>query len=209
MTQDANYWINRPINDEEHDWKIKASNWLEGYTLSVQHPHRQLIIDGLKNLEPISSVLEVGCNTGPNLLRIQEIYPKVALAGIDVNQKSLEFAQQNIPKAIFKLAHYRSIPFANQSFDVVLADATLLYAGPDEIFDVLSEINRVAKRGVILVERYAPSLGGEVVGHVWGRDYKCFMIGFGWDVKVKKLTRKTWPKSINWQRYGRMYLCQK
>lgn len=205
MTQDANYWINRPKNDREKDWRYDEKTWLEGYVKSVGHPHRKLIVNALKDI-PFDSLLEIGCNTGPNLVKINKTFAGKSLAGIDVIKEALSVAKKLLPEATFKRSHYEKIPFKDKSFDVVLADATLLYADPKIISKVMFEIDRVVKNAVILVERYAPSLMGEEVGHCWGRNYAALLQALDFKVKEIPITKKDWPFSKSWPQFGRVWI---
>lgn len=205
--QNADYWKNRPIDDPEKDWKAEGT-WIDGYVASENHPHRQLIIDALDKFH-FRDVLEIGCSTGPNLSRISKKFDNVVLSGIDVNEESIERAREILPQALLKVGEYTKIPFGDRLFDVTIADATLLYASPEEIHKVIDEIDRVTKGIVILVERYSDSIDGEIVGHVWGRNYPELFTRKGFIVEGTKLDEKTWPHSENWQKHGWLYVCRR
>lgn len=198
--QDYKYWAERSLSDKEKDWLYGEKNWLEGYELSVQHEHREQIIEILKALYPFGGVLEMGCNVGPNLLRISQEFPENQMSGYDINEKAIERARELLPKATLRVGLHGQIPFSEQ-FDIVLADATLLYVPPDEIEQVMDEINRVAKKAVILVERYAEK--DEVVGNVWGRNYKKLLENRGFSVSEFPVL---WDSSENWKRHGRIWV---
>lgn len=204
--QDADYWKDRPVDDDHVDWTYNEKTWLEGYVLSVDHMHRHQITNALEKFKPFGGVLEVGCNTGANLLNISEMYPENQMAGIDVNADAIAIAKNLLPKAILEVGNYENIPFHDKSFDVVIADATLLYCGPDKINQVLDEMERVSKKGMILVERFAPSEAGEVVGNVWGRDYKTLLEKRGYEVEEDSVV---WETSKNWIKHGRLYIALK
>lgn len=204
--QDAKYWANRKLHDKEKDWNYDEFNWLEGYIASVEHPHRQQIVDIVREFFPSGSILEIGCNVGPNLLKLQEAFPETQLAGIDVNELALEKARKLLPNPIFKLGNVTSIPFESKSFNLVISDSVLLYVGPKEITQALDEIDRVTTNGIVLVERYAESLEGKVVGHVWGRDYKKLLEQRGFQVEERELI---WPTSKNWEKYGKLFVCRR
>ena len=204
--QGVDYWINRPLNDKQKDWGYGEENWIEGYVLSLDHPHRGLIVNALKSVVPFGGVLEIGCNTGSNLIRVRELWPQNQLAGIDVNGECINIASEYIPGAILEVADYNDIPFKDKEFDILIADAVLLYANPDEIETVMNEIDRVTKKAVIMIERYADSLTGEIVGHVWGRDYKKLLEQKGFKVTETPLTEDQWPTSQNWILHGRLYI---
>ena len=198
--QDTNYWINRPILDKEKDWKYDEPTWIDGYVLSVKHPHRELILETLKKVEPFGALLEVGCSVGPNLVKIEAVYPEKQLAGIDVREELIVKAQELLPKPIFKIGSVLSIPFEDKGFDVVLVDAVLMYIGPKEIEQALSELNRVASKAIILVERLTKKT--EMAGHVWGHNYPELLGKLGFQVEVRRLDENSWPDSPNWQKYG-------
>lgn len=208
MTQDYNYWANRPKNDPQKDWTYNEQNWLEGYLISANHPHRQLIIDAVRNINP-ESILEIGCSVGPNLYRLKEVFPEINLAGIDVSEISIKSAKECLPNVLLKTGNYLFIPFPDKSFDMILADATLMYAGPKEIKKAMSEINRVARMAVIIVDRFDKSLDGKIVGHVWGRNYTKILENLGFKVEETKITKETWPTSKNWVKYGRLFIARR
>jgi ubiquinone/menaquinone biosynthesis C-methylase UbiE len=204
--QDSNYWKNRPVDDPQKDWTYGENDWLQGYVLSFSHPHRQLILNEIEG----SYLLEIGCNVGPNLTLIRDKFPEMALFGMDISSIAIEKAKKiQAPNIDLFVGNYDSLPYSDNYFDVVVADATLIYSGPKEIKKVLDEINRVVKTKVVLIERYAPTLKGKEVGHVWGRDYKRLFERMGFQVTETKLTEKEWPDSKNWQKYGRLYVCRR
>jgi len=207
MTQDQTYWQNRKEEDKQVDWNYDENTWIDGYVHSQEHPHRQLILRALKDFLPIERLLEIGCNAGPNLKLIRESNEEIELHGIDISPVAIERAKVNVPSAFVKLGDYEDLPWGENVFDGVLADAVLLYADPDKFKKVLEEINRVAERFVILVERYAKE--DSIVGHVWGRDYKKYFEGYGFDVSETKITEKEWPDSKSWQKFGRIYVARR
>ena len=208
--QDFNYWATRPLDDPEKDWTYGEKDWLQGYIFSVEHPHRQLILKALEDFE-WSYLLEIGCNVGPNLALIRSRWENRALFGIDASPLAVNRSKEVLGANIeVHEGNYNQLPYPSCHFDVVLADATLLYVSPEEVDQVLSEVNRVVNKRVILVERYADSLKGEVVGHVWGRDYRTLFEKMGYKTLVdKQLTEADWPTSISWQKFGRLFMFQK
>ena len=201
---DTSYWINRPF-DSPKDWVDHQKNWIESYAYSTQHPHRQMVVDAVKEMQPLSNLLEIGCNTGANLLRIQEVFPRIKLFGLDVSGPCIKRAKEFLPSSTFKVGNYLSIPFADKSFDAVLADASLMYASPKEIGKALEEIDRVMRWAVIIVDRFDESKKGIRSGHVWARNYPALLKDFGFKTTASKITKQFWPKSIGWQKYGYLF----
>lgn len=202
---DASYWVNRPLDDKERDWAETTENWVSDYWKSRHHPHRNLILQALTEFGPLTSIAEVGCNAGPNLARINEVLPYVTLKGIDVSPLAIEAAKQYMVNySNLEVGTALRLPWDTQSIDVLLYDAVLMYVDPDGIKTAMDEIERVARKGVILVERYAKE--DALVGHVWGRDYKKLLEERGFHVQETAITKDIWPTSQNWVRYGRMYV---
>ena len=67
-------------------------------------------------------------------------------------------------------------------------------------------MDRVCSKGMILVERYADSLEGEIVGHVWGRDYSTLLKNRGFQVTESPVL---WDSSKNWQTYGKIWVAKR
>ena len=117
--------------------------------LSNPHFHRQWIIDELKKIE-FDSLLEVGCGDGENLYWIQKAFPNVKLAGIDTDDDRMNVIRTEMPSVEVLKADVGNIPFDDKSFDIVLSDAVLMYVR--EINPAINEIERVAKKAIILSE---------------------------------------------------------
>lgn len=82
-------------------WKNRRINWKDSY-FNIDHPHRKLLIDILKN-DPPGSVCEVGCASGANLWNIKKEFPNCKIAGCDVSLDAIETAKEiffgaNLPK---------------------------------------------------------------------------------------------------------------
>ncbi len=198
--QDANYWLNRPLDDKQRDWHYNESDWIWDYVASASHPHRDLIVEELNKLGSLGGILEVGCNAGPNLIRLQTAFPENQLAGIDIVSETIERAMANMSKPIFKVGNVLNIPFEDKSFDVILADAVLMYFKFSELVQALNEMNRVAKRFIVLVERVSEKEKNN--GFIWSRNYLKLLEDLGFSVQTRKLEEKDWPESEGWQKEG-------
>ncbi len=202
--EDVRYWANRPKDDERLDWRNGGGSWIDEYVASVNHPHRTLILEALKEFPGFQSLLEVGCNAGPNLLRIREAYPKARLMGIDVNYDAVQKAQEIVPNAIVHCSSVECLPpdFDGVGyFDCVLADAVLMYV--ENIGQALKEMNRVAKRGIIIFDWYAEE--ESVIDFHHARNYPKLLADLGFKTTVINLTQESWP-SEKWQKNGRLFI---
>src|SRR5258708_15166846 len=169
------------------------------YELDTNHPHRQLILDELKKLEPLAGVLEIGCNIGQNLSLIAALYPETQLAGVDINARAIAQAQQRLPKAILKVANATYLPFSDKEFDVCIIDAVWMYI--EDINQAILEAIRVSRRAIILIDFDAKR--ERLIGHTFVRDYGKLLTLKGQKVNSIKITTWLNPK---WNKYGRLYV---
>ena len=198
IPQGYEWWQKRPADDPHRDWKYDTENWLSDYMASVQHPHREAIVKVLEDMEPYESLLEIGCNVGANLAKTIG----KRLSGIDANAHAIGYARSMLGTADLRVGDFQKLPWEDKSHDIVLADAVLMYIDPEHIDATIAEIDRVARFGIVLVERYHRLLKGGIRGYVWGRNYKIILEKKGYTVQTWRITKNLWPESENWQKYG-------
>lgn len=194
----------------EREWSSKSAD--QAYWDSRQAPHRNLLVKTITKYAP-SSVLEVGCNTGPNLFRLSEALHEARLVGIDISEAAVEkgkanFEQMGITNVELHVGKADDLSrFPDKNFDVVFADAVLIYIGKDKIDAVANEMVRLARKAIILVEYHDPSSDGQGTfiyekGY-WKRDYTgLFSEREGvTDLKITKLSKELWDDAY-WIKYG-------
>jgi len=124
-----------------------------------QYPPEELVRFMARNFRAVSSksavrVLEIGCGPGPNIwYLVREDY---SVAGIDRSPTAIKqakdrlFAERlphNEPHVDLKVGDFSDLPWADNSFDVVI-DVEALYANTMvDIKKTLSEIKRTLKPG--------------------------------------------------------------
>ena len=189
----------------EKYWKNRKIDWKTAYW-TPEHPHRDLIIEGLKRFN-FGSVYEIGCGAGANLYRIHQAFPHTQFGGMDINTEAIMFAKQALPLAqILDVGVADNIFFSDKSIDVVLTDAAIIYIGKDKIDKVMKEISRIARNGVVLCEFHSKSrlkrLGLRWGSHFSAYDYEKLLTKYGfYDVKVKKIPKESWP-ILPWEKFG-------
>lgn len=122
-------------------------------------------------------VLDVGCGTGRNLIYLAKSGKTVF--GIDRNIETAMIAMKNIaaiPNAnigLFLQAEADQLPFENDSFDLVIANAMLHFAKDESHFnEILDECFRVLKPGGYFFCRTASDIGIEnLVKNQQGRTF--------------------------------------
>ena len=106
----------------------------------------------------VRSVLEVGCNVGPNLGWLGELVDPASIYAVDVNERALEVARSRYPRVNFVRASARSLPFRDRMFDLAFATGVLIHLPPEAVPVAMSEIVRCSNRYVVCGEYYAPQL---------------------------------------------------
>ncbi len=189
----------------ENMWRNKDAE-----PFDISHPHRKLLIDKISKLKPFNSVLEIGCGSASNLYLLSKNFSNIDLIGIDINEQSIRKGKDLIRKegvANIKLLNRKAdiiSKYSDKSIDIIFTDAVLLYIGPDKIDNLIKEMKRIARKGIILLEWH--NLGRDEydlhIG-VWKRDYfkllkRYFPVE---NISMYKIKKEDWPDK-NWQKYG-------
>lgn len=101
-----------------------------------------------------SSVLDVGCAKGFMLHDLTLAIPGITAKGVDVSAYAIENAIEPVRPHV-QVADVRELPFADDSFDIVISVNTVHNLDREDCGRALQEIERVAKRGsFITVDAY-------------------------------------------------------
>ena len=119
-----------------------------------REPFWQETLDRLE----VASALEVGCNVGANLRWIAPRIGAENTHGVDINEKALEIAREQIPGVDVRLAAARELPYEDASVDLAFTTGVLIHQPQDELESVMHEIVRVSRRYVLCGEYHADDL---------------------------------------------------
>lgn len=162
------FWSTRSKADAATYWNTRGA----GY--------RGLLAAMLRPFAPFTSVLEVGCHSGPNLWAIRQQFPHAHLLGLEPSEPCAKFAQvAAVREAMDRMSPPERLDFEQAAerkgevpsvgvdvfvgtapeglavfhgIDVVVTCYTLAYLGTPELERTLAEIVRIAKRGLLIVE---------------------------------------------------------
>jgi protein-L-isoaspartate(D-aspartate) O-methyltransferase len=105
-------------------------------------------------IKPGDRILDVGCGKGFLLYDFTQAVPGVSVTGLDVSEYAIAHAKEEV-RPFLQHGHARQLPFADDSFDLVVSINTLHNLYNYELFDALKEIERVGRRHkFICVESY-------------------------------------------------------
>jgi SAM-dependent methyltransferase len=105
-------------------------------------------------LTAASSLLDVGCGKGFMLHDFAESIPGIAVQGIDISEYAIDNAMPSV-RPLVQVADARALPFADDSFDLVVSINTIHNLERPELIQALREIQRVSRQhAFITVDAY-------------------------------------------------------
>lgn len=120
------------------------------YSLPIRMPYLRYEEMHIKFIENNNNVLEIGAGTGMHTCSLLETGAFVMATDISPNSVQIikKKYEKYSSKLITKVADMESLPFSNETFDVVCSAGSLSY-GDNQV--VMNEINRVLKPGGIVI----------------------------------------------------------
>lgn len=189
--------------------------------LGPDHPHRAFLVEQLGRYAPLTSVFEVGCGTGANLASLRRAFPGLALSAVDINADAVAAATDTAAQAgpgpqDIRVGRAHDLSWiADRSVDVVLADAVLMYLGPDQIDRALKEMARIARRAVVLNEWHLfepPADGARSQWYYahWVHDYTARLATVPGlkPARVERLPAGQWGAG-GWELYGALIVAER
>ena len=130
------------------------------------------IFDNLQELEHLATllpekakVLDVGCGIGIPVARFFVDYG-FSVTGIDISERMVELAKQNVPKAEFFQYDMNELVFPDNAFHCITAVYSLFHVPREKHFSILKNFHRMLKQEGILFF---------CVGHLGGDDTDEFL----------------------------------
>jgi ubiquinone/menaquinone biosynthesis C-methylase UbiE len=145
-------------------WEARSIFDVNQYLSNHDMPSRAWLASIIKNSTDyygikFPKVLEIGCGWGANLYTLSQLLPKSCeLVGIDISSASIDSGRKhlsdlNATNISLHLGRADDLNrFADNLFDVVLVDAVLMYIADDKIDKTISEMGRVSKKLIFILE---------------------------------------------------------
>jgi len=194
---------------QEWLWKRQKREEVQKYLGPGSPPHRQKLLERIENLAPFESVLEIGCATGSNLILLAKKFPNIKIQGIEINPIAVELGNEQFKKE--KISNVRLFvgraddlsQFPDKSFDIVFTGSVLMYIGPDKIKKVVSEMQRIARKAIVVAEYHSDREGALGIYNKgnWLRDYKKLFQPFSSQIEITKISPKGRGEE-DWEKLG-------
>ena len=159
-------YLARMINDKVHCMKVAkqyGKDYWDGdrrygyggykYMPGRWKPVAEELIK-IYNLKSGSKVLDIGCGKGYLLYEIKLIIPDLDITGVDSSDYGLENAKEEMKPFIYKHKAEVKLPYEDKEFDLVISLGTFHNLRLPELKIALSEMERVGKKGYIMLESY-------------------------------------------------------
>ena len=105
-------------------------------------------------LQKDSKILDIGCGKGFLLFELKKLIPTIKIIGIDISTYAIQNSKKEIKNNLKVFDATKNLPYKNKTFDLVLSLGTLHNFSLSNLFNCISEINRVGKKSYLMVESY-------------------------------------------------------
>lgn len=156
------FWANRHETWKEENNEVP---WTELYWNSYQRPYRVELRDAIaKAVHAPLSILEVGCNSGPNLRLWREQWPEVMLHGCDLNSEAIRASQEYFSDdSKVKVWQANLLQGTNvPNVDVIVSCFSLAYMSPEGLEKLLDQCWNAARVALVILEPMTDSIQSQV-----------------------------------------------
>ena len=110
------------------------------------------------NLKKGNKILDIGCAKGFMLYDFSRLITGINIAGIDISEYAIQNSLDDVKNSL-KIANAKSLPYEDNSFDLVISINSIHNLDRDELIIALQEIQRVSKKfSFITVDAYRNSV---------------------------------------------------
>ncbi len=114
--------------------------------------------------------LDLGCASGYMTAEIAKKYPEIKFTGVDIYDRAIAYATKMYPAIRFIQADALSLPFRNNTFDLIISYETFEHIKDPNLF--LKEAKRVlSKNGVFILAMDSGTLPFRLIWFIWEKSF--------------------------------------
>lgn len=146
-----------------NQYYAKTANWYDEAQLheNDEHYNALMFLRGVIAEKNYQSILDIGCGTGRALIYLKEAFPSLQTVGLEPVKELGEIAiSKDLNPEQIIIGSGQFLPFEENSFDCVTAFGVLHHI--EQPKEVISEMFRVAKRGVFISDHNIYGMGSKL-----------------------------------------------
>lgn len=109
----------------------------------------------LRSANSVTSIRELGCNIGLNLLALKRLHPDSVLSGIEINEEAAKKAEELDVAEITRGTIIE--PIDDTKVDMTFTSGVLIHINPEYLDAVYANLVNGSNRYILISEYYSPS----------------------------------------------------
>jgi len=151
----AKEWWGNPINAKEWIKRVDKKERIGDVGENTTVQSMLAIIDEVEKRDgDFKSVLEVGAGEGRIIGALSNVFPNIKCYSDDINPELSAYVGKRFPNVEARVGEIIELPFADNEVELVFTHQVLQHVCPEEMEKAISELLRVAKKEVWLIEGY-------------------------------------------------------
>ncbi|WP_310391680.1 pseudaminic acid biosynthesis-associated methylase [Hymenobacter sp.] len=155
LTKQENFWAGNFGREYTDRNSRHLDEWNEFYRSTWGHSKLEMNEEFIGDLAREARILEVGCNTGMQLMGLQAA-GFTNLYGIEIQAYAVEKAREFVRGVNVMQGSGLDLPFKDGFFDLVCTNGVLIHIAPDDLPRMMAEMVRCSSRYIMGYEYYAP-----------------------------------------------------
>ena len=157
----------------------------------------------IKSKGSFTNLLEIGCGNGISIDLLSKNIPNSHFTGMDLNKKIIEenkIRTKKIKNCEFINGNIKNLnDFENNNYDYILLESVLIYIEPKKLKNLILELIRIAKKGIVLREQ-------SVTGGLYDSHYIHDFPKLFEELNLKNYTKlKALGQGGLWNKYGYIF----
>lgn len=143
--------------EQEKFWAGEfGDNYLKRNTSNQYVAYRTAVFSRiLKHSKGIKTCLEIGANTGVNLIALGRVFPDIKMDAVEINEKAARICAE-IPNVTVFNESVLDYEVAEEQYDLVFTSGVLIHINPEYLDTIYKIMYRGSRRYILVAEYYNP-----------------------------------------------------